>query len=404
MRIYCGIDWAEHHHDVAVVDGDGQVLAQRRVGDDVGGFTAFTELLARLAPSVAEVAVAIETDRGLFVHALVAAGFEVYAVNPKAVDRYRDRYRVSRAKSDGADALVLAHLARTDWAQHRRIPVDSDLAAAVSVLARAHQDAVRERGRLVRRLRSQLREYYPAALEAFHDLSTRTAAAVLSAAPTPALAAQLSYDDILQLAKGCGRWGVSHREVTRLHTVLHREQLRQSPMVEDAMGAAVTAILLNLRITTATVAKLEAQLTEHLDRHGDALILRSLPGVAAVLAGRMLGEFGDDPDRFADAAARRDYAGTAPVTKASGKSRVVSMRRTRNTRLFGACRDWAFTASSQSPGAHVYYLQRRAAGDSHEAALRRLGNKLVGQLHHCLEHREPYREEVAWPQAHLAAA
>jgi hypothetical protein len=397
MSIYCGIDWAEHHHDIALVDEAGQVLAQRRVGDDVAGFTALTELLARWAPGSAEVDIAIETDRGLFVHALVAAGYRVYAVNPKAVDRYRDRYRVSRAKSDGADALVLEHLVRTDRSQHRRIPTDSDLAAAVSVLARAHQDTVRERGRLVRRLRSQLREYYPAALEAFKDLSIRTAVTILSAAPTPALAAQLSHDDILQLARSCGRWGISHREVTRLHTVLHRDQLRQPAVVEDAMGSAVTAILLNLRITTATLARLEAELAEHLDQHGDAPILRSLPGVASVLAGRMLGEFGDDPDRFVDAARRRDYAGTAPITKASGKSRVVLMRRTRNTRLSGACRDWAFTASNQSPGAHAYYLHRRMAGDGHEAALRRLGNKLVGQLHHCLEHREPYREEVAWP-------
>lgn len=397
MSIYCGIDWAEHHHDLAVVDEAGKVLAQRRVGDDLAGFTTFSELIARLAPDPADVAVAIETDRGLFVHALVAAGFKVYAINPKAVDRYRDRYRVSRAKSDGADALVLAHLARTDQAQHRPIPTDSDLAAAVSVLARAHQDAIRERGRLVRRLRSQLREYYPAALEAFKDLSIRTAVTILSAAPTPALAARLSHDDILQLARSCGRWGISQREVTRLHTVLHHKQLRQPAVVEEAMGSAVTAILLNLRITTATVARLEAELAEHLDQHHDAPILHSLPGVAAILAGRMLGEFGDDPNRFADAAARRDYAGTAPITKASGKSRVVLMRRTKNTRLSGACRDWAFTASNQSPGAHAYYLHRRAAGDAHEAALRRLGNKLVGQLHHCLEHHEPYREEVAWP-------
>ena len=267
----------------------------------------------------------------------------------------------------------------------------------MSVLARAHQDAVRERGRLVRRLRSQLREYYPAALEAFKDLSIRTAVTILSAAPTPALAAQLSHDDILQLARSCGRWGISHREVTRLHTVLHRDQLRQPAVVEDAMGSAVTAILLNLRITTATVARLEAELAKHLDQHDDAPILRSLPGVASVLAGRMLGEFGDDPDRFADAARRRDYAGTAPITKASGKSRVVLMRRTRNTRLSGACRDWAFTASNQSPGAHAYYLHRRLAGDGHEAALRRLGNKLVGQLHHCLEHREPYRRRSPGP-------
>jgi transposase len=127
------------------------------------------------------------------------------------------------------------------------------------------------------------------------------------------------------------------------------------------------------------------------------VILRSLPGLGVVLGGRVLGEFGDDPTRFSDAASRRRYAGTAPITKASGKSRVVLLRRARNQRLAEACRWWAFNAMLHSPGTMAYYRRRRAAGDTHEAALRRLGSKLVGQLHHCLAHRELYREDIAWP-------
>jgi transposase len=396
MEVFCGIDWSEQHHDVAVVDPAGRVLAQQRVSDDVAGFTTLIQVLDRLAPTRGAVGIALETDHGLFVHALRGAGYRVFAINPKAVDRYRDRYRVSRAKSDLADALVLANLLRTDADRHREIPANSEQAMVVSVLARAQQDAVRERRRQTARLRCQLREFYPAALRAFPDLTTKTALTVLSAAPTPGQALGLTHDDLHAFARSCGRWGISLREVNRLHDVLHQPQLRQPASVEQAMGAVVLQLVLGLRILSLTISRLEAELAAQLDRHADTVILRSLPGVGTVLAGRMLSEFGDDPTRFADAASRRDYAGTAPITKTSGKGRAVLMRRVRNTRLSETCRDWSFSAVNTSPGARALYQHRRRLGDGHEKALRRVGNKLVGQLDYCLRHHEPYREETAW--------
>src|SRR5215204_7785687 len=233
MEVFCGIDWAEQHHDVAVVDPAGRVLAQQRVGDDLAGFTTLTQALDRLASARRQVGIALETDRVLFVHALRDAGYRVFAINPKAVDRYRDRYRVSRAKSDAVDALVLANLLRTDASRHREIPADSEQAVVVSVLARAQQDGVRERRRQTARLRSQLREFYPAALRAFPDLTTKTALTVLSAAPTPGQALGLTAEDVHTLARGCGRWGITLGEVARLHQVLHQPQLRQPVPVEQ---------------------------------------------------------------------------------------------------------------------------------------------------------------------------
>src|SRR5215211_5841846 len=243
MEVYCGIDWAEQHHDVAVVDSAGRVLAQQRIGDDLAGFAALTEVLDWLAPTRSQVGIALETDHGLFVHALRDAGFRVFAINPMAVDRYRDRYRVSRAKSDAVDALVLANLLRTDAGRHREIPADSEQAVVVSVLARAQQDAVRERCRQTARLRSQLREFYPSALEAFPDLTTKIALTVLSAAPTPGQALGLTVDDLHALAGSCGRWGITLGEVARLHQVLHQPQLRQPVPVEQAMGTVVLQLV-----------------------------------------------------------------------------------------------------------------------------------------------------------------
>jgi transposase len=404
MVVFCGIDWAEHHHDVAVVDADGEVLGRARISDDVAGFTRLSELLCTHAKDPAEAVVALETDRGLLVAALRGAAYRVFAINPKAVDRYRDRYAVSGAKSDPVDALVLANLLRTDQARHRELPNDSDQVEAIAVLARAHQDAVRTRLRDTGRLRSLLREFFPAALAAFPNLSTRSALTILTAASTPATAQALGPEQIRDLLRSAGRIGVRASEVARLHQAFTAEQLRQPQPVEEAMGVAVQAIVTTLIGTQAAIGDLEAALAARFDNHPDAEILRSLPGLGVVLGGRVLGEFGDDPTRFTDAASRRRYAGTAPITRASGRSRVVLLRRARNQRLADACRWWAFNAIQHSDGAMAYYRRRRAAGDTHEAALRRLGSKLVGQLHHCLEHRERYREDIAWPTSQPTAA
>jgi len=152
----------------------------------------------------------------------------------------------------------------------------------------------------------------------------------------------------------------------------------------------------------AQIAALEAELADRFDQHPDAKIIRSLPGLGMILGARALAEFGDDPNRFDEAKSRKNYAGTSPITRASGKHRVVLARYARNRRLADVCYSWAFSAISVSPGARAFYDQRRAAGDTHHRALRALANRLVGILHGCLRHQTPYDEHTAW--AHRAAA
>jgi len=341
--------------------------------------------------------VAIETDRGLLVAALRAAGHRVYAINPKAVSRYRDRPAVSGAKSDAGDALVLAHLLRTDRDQHRPLAADSELGQTVGVLARAHQDLVWARLQDTNRLRSLLREFFPAALVAFADLTTKSALTVLAAAPTPAAAAALTRANMVALLHAAG-WGTRPTPAARLVEVFARPQLRHPAAVEDAMGEAVRAIVRTVAASSESISQLEKALNASFEQHPDAEILDSLPGLGLVLGARVLGEFGDDPNRFSHAASRRNYAGTAPITRASGRQRAVLARHIRNRRLADACFMWAFTALTKSAGARAFYDRRRAAGDRHNAALRRLGSKLVGQLHHCLDTRQLYNEGLAWQQ------
>src|SRR5918998_5107867 len=162
LTVFCGIDWAEDHHDVALVNAEGKLVTKRRIGDDAAGFAALLQVLADAGDSAEEpIPVAIETSRGLLVACLRATGRDVFAINPMAVSRYRDRYSVSRKKSDAGDAFVLANILRTDLAAHRPLPTDSELAQAIAVLARAQQDAVWERTCAHNKLRSLLREYYP---------------------------------------------------------------------------------------------------------------------------------------------------------------------------------------------------------------------------------------------------
>ena len=249
MNCFCGIDWAEGHHDVAIIDGDGKLVAKKRISDDPAGFTALTGMLADAGDSAQDpIAVAIETPRGLLVAALRGTGRPVFAINPMAVARYRERSSVARAKSDHRDAMTLANILRVDAHIHRQLPADSELAKAIAVLARAQQDAVWRRSKATNELRSILREYYPAFLDTFAgksatNLAKPQARAILAIAPTPAHAARLSKARVAAALRRAGRKrgidGLAAEIVERLRV----PQLRQPELVEKAMGRQAMALL-----------------------------------------------------------------------------------------------------------------------------------------------------------------
>jgi transposase len=403
--VLVGVDWAERHHDVCVLDEQGVVLAKRRIPDGLGGVAELHALLAGRAEDPGQVVVGIETDRGLLVGALAAAGYQVYAVNPLAVSRYRDRHVVSGAKSDRGDAKVLADLVRTDRHNHRQVAGDSPLAVAVKVLARAQQRLVWTRQEQVNALRSALREFYPGALAAFGtDLAGRDALAVLALAPTPEVGRQLSQAAIADALRRAGRKLRAQARAAAIQAALGAPQLDAPVAVAGAYGQVVAATVAVLYTLNRQVAALEAELGRALGRHPQAPILRSQPGLGVVLAARLLGEFGDDPVRYATAKGRKAYAGTAPITCASGTRTVVSARVARNDWLANACTLWAFAALNSSPGARRCYERHRGAGNSHQQALRALGNRLVGILHGCLAGHVVYQEQLAWPERQPAAA
>ena len=398
--LFVGDDWAEDHHDIYLMNDTGDRLASRRLPEGLAGIGRLHGLIAEHARDPAQVVIGIETDRGLWVDALTAAGYQVFAINPLAAARYRDRHHVSGAKSDAADAKLLADLVRTDRHNHRPIAGDSGAAEAVKVLARAHQSLIWARTRHTNGLRSALREYYPAALAAFEDLADRDALAILGRAPTPLDAQRLSVSKIRSVLKAAGRQRNLDTRALQIQEMLRTEQLAAPAAVTAAFGASTRAAVGIIAELNRQITDLEAELATHFETHPDADIYRSLPGLGVILGARVLGEFGDDPNRYTTAKCRKNYAGTSPLTVASGKKRAVLARHVRNRRLYDAVDQWAFCALQTSPGARAFYDQHRAAGDLHHHALRALGNRLVGILHGCLRHHTHYSEHTAW--AHRA--
>ena len=394
--IFVGNDWAEGHHDVYLMDEEGARLGFSRLPEGLAGVARLHEMVAKHASDAAEVVVGIETDRGLWVGALVGAGYQVYAINPMAVSRYRDRHRQGGAKSDRGDAKVLADLVRTDRHNHRPVAGDSPDADGIKIMARAHQNLIRARTRHTNQMRNALREYYPAALETFDDLAHRDALAILGRAPTPTRGARLTLPQIRAAVQRGGRKRNLDKVARRIQKGLRGAHLTAPGPVADAFGTIVASLVRIIAETNRQIADLEETLEAHFEEHPDAVIYHSQPGLGTVLGARALGEFGDDPDRYTSAKSRRNYAGTSPITIASGRKHAVVARQVRNRRLYDALDQWAFCSLNNSPGARAFYDQRKAAGDLHHQALRALANRLVGILHGCLKHRTPYDEHTAW--------
>ena len=402
MRLFAGDDWAEDHHDVELMDADGRRLAKARLPEGVAGIARLHAMIgAQLGEDADEedagqVAIGIETDRGPWVAALIAAGYTVFAINPLQASRYRERHGVSGAKSDAADAHVLADMVRTDSHQLRPVAGDSAQAAAVKVVTRTHKTLIWERTRCTQRLRHALRDYFPAALEAFEDLDAADTLELLAKAPDPASAARLTTAQISAALKRARRRDIATK-AERIQAVLRAAHLGQPDIVAAAYAASVRALIAVLATLNEQVKTLQGQVEAYFGQHPDAEIIASQPGLGGVLGARVLAESGDDPARYASAKARKNYAGTSPITRASGKRKVVLARYVHNDRLIDALMSQAFTALRVSPGARAYYDRQRARGAGHNPALRQLANRLVGILHGCLKTGTPYDETTAWP-------
>lgn len=360
--LFIGDDWAEGHHDVVVQDDAGKALARRRLPEGADGIARFHELVASCwgedaEPDPARVVVVIETDRGPWVKALAAAGYRVYPANPKQAARHKETVANSGKKDDFFDAGCLADMGRTRRHQVRELAADSDVAEAVKIAARAHQKLVWERTRHLLRMRSALREYFPAALDAYADLTLagRDALELLAKAPDPESAARLTVTQVTAALKRAGRRGDLAQRARDIQAALRAPHLAQPDVIAEAHAASVQAAAAVITALNEQVKIMEAKVSALFRRHPDAGLYLSLPGIGDITGARVLGEFGDAPGRYASAKARKNYAGTSPLTIQSGKKKTVHARYIRNRHLIDALHAQALSALSVSPGARGYY-------------------------------------------------
>ena len=401
--LFVGDDWAEGHHDLEVQDDQGRVLSRRRVTEGIAGVVTFHELVAEFLgddDGPGQVMVGIETDRGSWVGALIAAGYVVFGVNPKLAARHREVISLSGAKDDKTDAHTLADMVRTRRHQLRPVEPDSQVAAGVKVLARAHQGLIQEQTRHMLRLRSALLEYFPAALTAYQlgslTLTGSDVLALLDKAPTPAAAAKLTIAQITAALKTAGRRGDVPARAAAIQAVLRTEHLGQSDLVAGAYAITIRSTIAILQTLNTQIPALQDGVEAYFGQHPDVEIYRSLPGLGKTLGPRVLAEFGDAPGRYHDAKARKNYAGTSPITRQSGKTRTVHARFIHNNRLVDALGLQASAATLHDPHVRAYYDQLRGRGLGHHAALRQIANRLTGILHGCLKTHTPYNPHTAW--------
>jgi transposase len=391
-----GIDWAEEEHAACLLDDGGRVVRRLRVAHTAAGLKGLHGAIAGAAADPASVLVALERPDGLLVGSLLGAGYTVYALNPRSVERYRARARTGGGKSDPADAELLARVLLTDRERHRPLLPSSDAAQEVRAVARDDERAARDQRRLLNRLRLELRDVFPQALAAFPALEAPTALAFLARWPSVDAARPVPEAELDAFFR-LHRHGWPDRAAAQVRAALDAEALAAPAHLVRAKASTVRLLAEQLLLLHRSRAAWEARLRDLLtgdQAHPDGEVLLSLPGLDARLAARVLGEIGDRRERFATPAGLQCYAGTAPVTRSSGKARVVSSRLACNRVLRQACMQWAFCSLRRCGWARELYDRHRAAGKAHFQALRVLANRWLEVLHHLLASGQRYDDAV----------
>ncbi len=394
--LFVGVDWAEAQHAACLMDPGGTVVRRLMIPHSTVGLARLRQAIAAAEAEPTAVLVAVERPDGLLVETLLDVGYVGYALNPKAVDRYRERTRGAGGKTDPADAELLARILVTDRNRQPPLRPSSPVVEEVRALARQDERASRDQTRLLNRLRHDLLEVFPAALDAFPELKAVSALAFLERWPTAAAARDPSQSEIEAFLRHQSH-GQARAAAGRIHAALQSDALTASPHLAAARAGAIQLAVRQLLLLHRQRAAWQQRLRELLDgdgAHPDGEILLSLPGLDARLAARVLGEIGDRRERFPTPAALQSYAGTAPVTRASGRSRVVVARSACNRFLRQALLRWAFCSLTRSAWARTHYDEHRRGGKTHFSALRSLANRWLGVLHHLLAAGQHYDEAV----------
>jgi transposase len=383
---FVGIDWASQAHEVRVLDREGHVLEERQVPHTAKGLQTFVDaLLERAQGDPAQVAIGIEAPRGALVELCVERGFAVYAINPKQLDRFRDRFTPAGAKDDSRDAWVIGDSLRTDSQAFRRVRLDDPVVIQLREWSRADEDLGEQLTRVTNQLRDLVYRIAPGLLGLCPAADESWFWALLQAAPTPMDQRRLSLRRLERLLRD---HRIRRLEATQLREVLQQPSVYTAPGVVQAVAAHIQLVVPRVELIAAQRREAERQLNRWLDalaaenpsagdqrEHSDVAIVRSMPGIGTRVAARMLAEASQP---LVDRAYHvlRTWMGLAPVTKQSGRRRTVVMRYACNMRLRDAGYHWARTGAQKDPGSRAYYATLRGRGHTHGRALRSVADRL----------------------------
>jgi transposase len=399
---FVGIDWADRHHDVVVLNASGERVGQRRIAHTAAGFEELATFLLDQSPCREEIVCVLETSQGLLVTALLEAGFPVAAVSSLTVAHLRPP---SGAKSDLRDALLLARYARTQWPDLPLLHPDAPLIQELKLLTRDGDRLIEQQTSVVNQLTACLKQYYPAALGCFDRLTRHVVFQFLERYPTPEAATQASVEELLGflLQAHYSRPLVGTVEkAQRMYATLQAPYLRATPAVVRAKARLTGTLVAQLRLLKEQIASYDAAIAELFAQHEDHAVFASLPGAGPRLAPRLLAEWGDDRTRYASAATIQALAGTAPVVVQSGAFRGVRRRTACVNPLRQALYHFAHESTLFEPWAKAYYVRKRVEGKTRATALRALGNQWLRILYAMWRQRTAYDPAIyrAAQQAH----
>jgi len=394
-KLFVGFDWASDHHDIVTVDEIGKVVMELTIEDTAEGWILlrkkFVDKIGQ--EDLCLVAVAVETCNGPSVERLLDMGCHVYPVNPKAAKEYRGRKSPMGSKCDRLDAWSLGDALRTDGHAWKILKSDDPLTQELRILCRDEVKLIEQRTALVLQLRAALNEYYPAALEAFDDWSGPGAWAFIETFPTPQDLARAGKRKWKTFLKD-HRLSCREKNQTRLDAFSRAHKFCGPPAVTKAKSRLAVTIVKQLGILHTQLAEYRKAIEALFEEHPDSDIFKSLPMAGAKLAPRLLSEFGQNRDRFDDPEILKCYAGTAPVTKQSGKSRFVIFRRGCNKNLRTAVHQWVDLSRKECAWAQAYYKAKRQQGKSHCCALRCLGQRWLNILWKMWQNKTTYDEAL----------
>ena len=378
---FAGIDWADAHHDVAVVDEVGRQCGTLRVAHSAAGLESLVDTLRgyttgpEASPNPEQIACIVETTQGLLITALLEAGFPVYPVNPKTLQYWR---KPSGAKTDQIDAYLLARKGRSDLGELRRLEPDSPQVQELKLLTRDQDALVQTQTRLVNQLTSCLKAYFPAALTLFTKLQQGATLAFLQCYPTWEVAGAASVEELTAFLRTLPRFPGPGAAAQRIYTRLHQPHLRADPVTIRVKARLTGVLVAQLVPVVEQIAAYDEEIERLFRDHPDAALFLSLPGAGKRLAPRLLAGWGDERERYTSAQSIQGLAGTAPVAFQSGTYRTAQKRYACSKPLRNALYQFAWQSTIAKEGWAVnYYQRKRREGKSHSVAVRALANQWV---------------------------